>query len=238
MTSLKFFPAVAACFLLFSCDQSLPKSGSAASGQYAPVVQGAGPVPVLAPVSAPAASSAAPAVAGAPGTRLNPAHGMPGHRCDLAVGAPLGSSPATAATPSALPATLNKPVVPNIGSQGGNATVQAAPVISGLNKPVPAASSGLNPRHGEPGHRCDIAVGAPLNSAPAGGSAISPLSPALPSASTNPVTVATQPANPKVINPVQGAGPSSLSGLNPKHGEPGHRCDIAVGAPLNSKPNQ
>ena len=23
--------------------------------------------------------------------------------------------------------------------------------------------------------------------------------------------------------------------LNPKHGEPGHRCDIAVGAPLNSK---
>jgi len=25
----------------------------------------------------------------------------------------------------------------------------------------------LNPAHGQPGHRCDIAVGAPLNSAPA-----------------------------------------------------------------------
>jgi hypothetical protein len=25
-------------------------------------------------------------------------------------------------------------------------------------------------------------------------------------------------------------------GMNPPHGEPGHRCDIAVGAPLNSKP--
>jgi len=27
-----------------------------------------------------------------------------------------------------------------------------------------------------------------------------------------------------------------LPGMNPPHGEPGHRCDIAVGAPLNSKP--
>jgi hypothetical protein len=24
--------------------------------------------------------------------------------------------------------------------------------------------------------------------------------------------------------------------MNPQHGQPGHRCDIAVGAPLNSKP--
>jgi len=31
---------------------------------------------------------------------------------------------------------------------------------------------------------------------------------------------------------------SSSTALNPKHGEPGHRCDIAVGAPLNSKPTQ
>jgi hypothetical protein len=26
--------------------------------------------------------------------------------------------------------------------------------------------------------------------------------------------------------------------MNPSHGQPGHRCDIAVGAPLNSKPTQ
>jgi hypothetical protein len=25
-------------------------------------------------------------------------------------------------------------------------------------------------------------------------------------------------------------------GMNPPHGQPNHRCDIAVGAPLNSKP--
>lgn len=27
-------------------------------------------------------------------------------------------------------------------------------------------------------------------------------------------------------------------GMNPPHGQPGHRCDIAVGAPLNSKATQ
>lgn len=26
--------------------------------------------------------------------------------------------------------------------------------------------------------------------------------------------------------------------LNPAHGQPGHRCDIAVGQPLNSKPEK
>lgn len=26
------------------------------------------------------------------------------------------------------------------------------------------------------------------------------------------------------------------AGMNPAHGQPNHRCDIAVGAPLNSKP--
>src|SRR5215216_4833988 len=29
---------------------------------------------------------------------------------------------------------------------------------------------------------------------------------------------------------------STAAGLNPAHGQPGHRCDIAVGAPLNSPP--
>ena len=32
----------------------------------------------------------------APADGLNPAHGLPGHRCDLAVGAPLSSAPAPA----------------------------------------------------------------------------------------------------------------------------------------------
>ena len=47
--------------------------------------------------------------------------------------------------------------------------------------------------------------------------------------------------NSVVQNPVQTNSNTVLSsnaGLNPAHGQPGHRCDIAVGAPLNSKPTQ
>jgi len=79
---------------------------------------------------------------------------------------------------------------------------------------------GMNPPHGQPGHRCDIAVGAPLNSKPA-------------PATTTGTTVSGQPkiTMTEVPNKVK-----TLPGMNPPHGEPGHRCDIAVGAPLNSKP--
>ena len=31
---------------------------------------------------------------------------------------------------------------------------------------------------------------------------------------------------------------ATAEGMNPPHGQPGHRCDIAVGAPLDSKPKQ
>ena len=95
------------------------------------------------------------------------------------------------------------------------------------------AGVALNPQHGQPGHRCDIAVGAPLN-APA--TTIQPTVSATP-----PTTLSTSPTTntkidaPKVVLPQAN---TSTAGLNPKHGEPGHRCDIAVGAPLNSKPTQ
>lgn len=72
---------------------------------------------------------------------INPAHGMPGHDCTLQVGAPLPQKE------SAQPQPAN------------NAPVSAAP-----SSPVEVSKPGkLNPAHGEPGHRCDIAVGAPLS---------------------------------------------------------------------------
>ncbi|NII84089.1 MULTISPECIES: hypothetical protein [unclassified Pedobacter] len=77
----------------------------------------------------------------------------------------------------------------------------------------------FNPPHGEAGHTCALAVGAPLHQT----AAVQPQK----SVSSQPVTI---PA-PPVIN-------TSGKKLNPKHGEPGHRCDIAVGAPLDSKPTQ
>jgi len=80
------------------------------------------------------------AVVNPSGKKLNPKHGEPGHRCDIAVGAPLDSKPAQVVT-------TPQPAVTQ---------------VSGMK-----AGKGLNPPHGQPNHRCDLAVGAPLNSKPA-----------------------------------------------------------------------
>ncbi len=74
----------------------------------------------------------------------------------------------------------------------------------------------LNPAHGAPGHRCDVAVGAPLK----------PTS----SSSELPNPTITAPALPKAPMP---AANDKVVRLNPAHGAPGRRCDLNVGAPLN-----
>lgn len=85
---------------------------------------------------------------------LNPAHGQPFHNCAIAVGAPLNSAPQLSPAPQA--------VVPQQNS--ANTSINANPVFP---SPVPAKATGpkpaLNPAHGQPNHRCDIAVGAPLS---------------------------------------------------------------------------
>lgn len=95
-------------------------------------------------------------------------------------------------------------------------TNPAPATITTVTQPATTATAkGMNPPHGQPGHRCDIAVGAPLNS-PAQSTAVQQ-----PGAVKTTVTPST---------------PATPAGMNPPHGQPGHRCDIAVGAPLNSKP--
>lgn len=83
--------------------------------------------------------------------------------------------------------------------------------------PVTVAK-GMNPPHGQPGHRCDIPVGAPLNSPVA----VNSTTPQVVSSSSQsvPTTTVTTVKTPK--------------GMNPPHGQPGHRCDIPVGSALNS----
>lgn len=108
---------------------------------------------------------------------LNPAHGEPYHRCDIAVGAPLdgpatqqGDSPAqksagpksffktvqdenasaASATPTPMATTTATP------AQAQTQTQPAATATPNTPKPK------NNPAHGQPHHRCDIAVGAPL----------------------------------------------------------------------------
>jgi hypothetical protein len=77
----------------------------------------------------------------------------------------------------------------------------------------------LNPAHGQPGHRCDIPVGAPLNSAPASTPAKAAVPP--PAFNTTPIFSQPQPTN-------------SNAKLNPAHGLPGHDCSVPVGQPLKS----
>lgn len=128
----------------------------------------------------------------------------------------------------------NTPVIPGVAAPGAPITItqpQAVtmnpqnamvsnPQMITQTAPVQAATApGMNPPHGQPGHRCDIAVGAPLNSKPAA-----------------PATVATTNAQPQVTMTEVPNKVKTSPGMNPPHGEPGHRCDIAVGAPLNSKP--
>jgi hypothetical protein len=109
------------------------------------------------------------------------------------------------------------------------ATIQA-PVINTPTQPVTTqavSKAGLNPAHGQPGHRCDISVGAPLDSKPT-----------QPTVNTT-QPVVTQNAAPALTPNTPTPSPVKVAaGMNPAHGQPGHRCDIAVGAPLNSKPTQ
>jgi len=110
----------------------------------------------------------------------------------------------------------------------GNQGQQVQPVQQQTAQAATQTAAGMNPPHGQPGHRCEIPVGAPLNSKPAQNTQ---------SQKTTPV-VNQKPIEQPVmnINSKSGSttivGTSTPPGMNPPHGQEGHRCDIAVGAPL------
>lgn len=100
--------------------------------------------------------------------------------------------------------------------------------------PQVATKKGMNPPHGQPGHRCDIAVGAPLNSPP--GNANKPKAGTAITQQIDPSKFTTQTTSqptgaPAILNP-DAAATTTAPGMNPPHGQPGHQCGIAVGAPL------
>ncbi len=101
-----------------------------------------------------------------------------------------------------------------IPSQSGSTNSGFAGTLAANTGQMPE----FNPPHGEPWHRCEIPVGAPLNSAPQNTNAD---------------------LNQSLARPVESAAPPATSvrpKLNPPHGQPWHRCDIDVGAPLDSPP--
>jgi hypothetical protein len=96
----------------------------------------------------------------------------------------------------------------------------------------------LNPPHGEPFHRCDIPVGAPLSSAPANTTRQATPGPAVsaaPRTTSNPTAPTIENAMRRNSSQTQNTAPANTGtkpALNPPHGQPWHRCDIAVGSPL------
>ena len=95
-------------------------------------------------------------------------------------------------------------------------------------------AEGMNPAHGQPGHRCDIPVGAPLNSPPGQGAGQTSAPAAKPSQSgfLGGDAQAQAPAQQQQQMPKQETAPGMKGKPNPAHGQPGHRCDVSVGQPL------
>lgn len=87
-----------------------------------------------------------------------------------------------------------------------------------------------NPPHGQPGHRCDIPVGAPLDSAPAQNTM--PAQPANNGTGQGFLNNGNNTAPAQPATRTQTTAPGMKGKPNPAHGQPGHRCDIQVGAPL------
>ena len=124
-----------------------------------------------------------------------------------------------------------------VGVENVNANADMATPANAVVATSPSTAStptsgkpALNPEHGKPFHRCEIAVGAPIDSAPQQNAAPQVAAPPMQNSNqsfnTNPISA---PAAVPVAAP-QASGPKPA--MNPAHGLPHHRCDLQVGAPL------
>jgi hypothetical protein len=142
---------------------------------------------------------------------------------------PLSAIKESAPAPSANipPPTSINPSGPLSVSNGPFATASNTPIPVASKTPAKtqASSARLNPAHGQPGHNCAIAVGAPLDkvAAPAP-------KPATPTVVSTPQVETQVLPSPAVTAAAPNADPNAK--LNPAHGQAGHNCAVAVGAPL------
>lgn len=116
--------------------------------------------------------------------------------------------------------------------QVADSAAASAPIVAPA--PVTTVAAGTNPPHGQPGHTCDIPVGAPLDSKPTTGATPTvgqpptPITIGSPGVTVTPTTI----AQPQAAAPAANASPASSGRINPPHGQPGHSCDVKVGDPL------
>lgn len=135
-------------------DSSIQNAADAVTTEPAPVIVSDNDGNLLVPGTDGGKASPAATAAG-----MNPAHGQPGHRCEIAVGAPLNSAPTTT-TPASNPVITSSPSPTASPTLPPSASISVPGTVS---TPVPAPTPpGMNPPHGQPGHDCAIAVGAPL----------------------------------------------------------------------------
>jgi hypothetical protein len=92
---------------------------------------------------------------------MNPPHGQAGHRCDIAVGAPLNSPVSKATTPTATTGKASFTTTTTSTPNPTSTTPTGTPDLLKTDTPV-ATAPGMNPPHGQVGHDCAVAVGAPL----------------------------------------------------------------------------
>lgn len=83
----------------------------------------------------------------------------------------------------------------------------------------PETTAAVNPAHGQPGHRCEIPVGAPLDQE---------------AGESGTTTQQQQPATSGNTSPVRKNNSTATPTKNPPHGQPGHDCSVPVGADLSS----
>lgn len=136
--------------------------------------------------------------------------------------------------------TPKVPVIPQNQVQDNTADAQTLDTATMESANLPSSEEKstqvtINPPHGEPGHRCDIPVGAALNSQPVN----TPRQTINNSPSVATPNIANSQGAPTIENakrlnssqPITSSAQNS-GRLNPPHGQPGHSCEIPVGSPL------
>lgn len=144
----------------------------------------------------------------------NPPHGQPNHRCDIPVGAPLNSPPAS----------TNKQAV-------NNAEVMLNPPHGQPNHrcDIPVGA----PLNSPPESTSNQAAGNQVQTT------TPQISTAVPDPANNPYAPTIENAKRLNSSPMRTrstANYGSKPRLNPPHGQPFHRCDIPVGSPLSNTP--
>lgn len=219
MNTKPFFSLLVVTSLYFtSCKEELKPQDDSTAVRADDAKNTSTPTPTTTPVQTQNQTSQTQSAAVATTAGMNPAHGQPGHQCGIPVGAPLNSAGnKTAAQP-----TVTQTIQPTMNP------------VANATKPV-ATAKGMNPPHGQPGHQCGIAVGAPLNSKPQVVAETQTTPTQNPTVqftpaptNNNATTEGTTSTAPALLTPPVATAP----GMNPPHGQPGHVCGTAVGSPL------